>query len=1050
MDEDGAKPHERRSSEETHGLGLKLARFSIDHPVSIWMVFISMVLLGLVSMGKIPLVMTPDISFPFVEVWIPYPNATPAQVLEAIIKPVEEALATVPHVERMNSRAAPDGASINLRFDWATDVDWARSEVRDKIEQIRADLPTDVDKIHVRNFSTDDIPMMEAAISSDRDLRNAYDFLDSKIKKPLERVPGVAEVDLWGTQRREVDIYLRLDDIKRYRVDVGSLFRRLDSANLNLSVGRVIDHDRRYGAVVHGAMSSLEQIQNFPVNAQGIKLHQVADIYFDQPLRTNGRHLNGRFAVGFAVRKTSQANTVETVEDVMAKVEEINRDPALKGIQLLVWHDSGREIKKALYGLLEAGTIGALLAVVILYLFLRKLSATLAIGFAIPFSMIVTIGFLYIFGKTLNVLSMMGLMLACGMLVDNAVVVLESIFQNLEKGRDRISAAIIGTKEVVTAVFAATLTSIIIFVPLVFGKKTNLSIWLADCGTSIIIALACSLFISLTLIPLGAAKLFRFGFKPAADKPAMKTRIIERYVRVMNWCTHRPVFVGLFVVPIVVGGSFFQMKKIPDNSPEAEEFRTQCVQYDFTENYHYVKIERDYVNPVEKYLLANKEKFKIKHVFTWFSNNSAHTDVHFDRERMKFEEMKDIKKAIGKGLPVIPGAEIQSGKEQGGEARNFVGVNLYGEDPETLLALGREAKLRLRQSKDVGEIYDDLRRGTHEVQVRVNRDLAKKYGISTESLGGILSIVIRGREIRGYRTSDGEVEIWMKLQASDRSNLQDLKGIVVGNGPDGREIQLANVAELRLVKSPTAIQREDRQTYIGMWVNYTGQKKEDGKKMVEQVMKTITYPPGYGWSFGFWTKREQQQDNEFLFNLLFALFMVYFVMASLFESFAHPFAIIMSLPFAFVGVVWTLFLTKTPFNLMAQIGLMVLVGVVVNNGIVLLDHVNNLRRTGLPRYQAITEGCRERFRPILMTACTTIVGLVPLAVGSSGVFELRYFPLARTVMGGLAASTLLTLLVLPTYYVLFDDLAQWLKRIWIASTTVGGDTEAAAQPAVGD
>ena len=1034
---------------DNHGLGLKLARFSIDHPVSIWMLFISMVLLGAVSMGKIPLVMTPDIAFPFVEIWVPYPNATPAQVLESIIKPVEEAMATVPHVERMGSRASTDGASINLRFDWATDVDWARSEVRDKIEQIRGDLPSDVDKIYVRNFSTDDIPIIEASISSNRDLRKSYDFLDAKIRKPIERVPGVAEVQLWGTQRREVDIYLRLDDIKRYRVDVGGLFRRLDTANLNLSVGRVIENDRRYGAVVRGKMASLEEIQNFPVNDRGIRLHQIADIYFDQPLRTNGNHLNGKNAVGLAIRKTSQANTVDTVEAVLARIEEINKDPALAGVQLLVWHDSGREIKKALFGLLEAGTIGALLAVVVLYLFLRKLSATLAIGFAIPFSMIVTIGFLYMFGKTLNVLSMMGLMLACGMLVDNAVVVLESIFQNLEKGRDRLAAAVIGTKEVVSAVFAATLTSVIIFVPLVFGKKTNISIWLADCGASIILALTCSLFISLTLIPLGAAKLFKFRFQPAGDKPPMRARVVERYLRVMNWCTHRPVLVGLILVPLVVAGTFMQKKKIPDNSPEAQEMRTQCVTYDFTENYHYVKIEHDYVGPVEKYLLANKEKYKIKHVFSWFSNNSAHTDVHFDKERITFEEMKELRKAIGRGLPVIPGAEIQSGKEQGGESRNFVGVNLYGEDPETLLTLGREAKVRLRQNKDVGEIHDDLRRGTQEVQVRVNRELAKKYGISTESLAGILGIVVRGRELRGYRTNEGEVEIWVRLQASDRSDIQDLKSMVVGNGPDGREIQLANVADLRIVKSPTTIQREDRRTYIGMWVNYTGQKKEDGKKLVEDVMKTLNYPPGYGWSFGFWTKREQQEDNEFMFNLLFALFMVYFVMASLFESFAHPFAIIMSLPFAFVGVVWTLYLTKTPFNIMAQIGLLVLVGVVVNNGIVLLDHVNNLRRAGLPRYQAITEGCRERFRPILMTACTTIVGLVPLSVGNSGVFELRYFPLARTVMGGLAASTILTLLVLPTYYVLFDNLAQWLKRLWIASTTKT-DADAIAQPAVGD
>jgi HAE1 family hydrophobic/amphiphilic exporter-1 len=349
---------------------------------------------------------------------------------------------------------------------------------------------------------------------------------------------------------------------------------------------------------------------------------------------------------------------------------------------------------------------------------------------------------------------------------------------------------------------------------------------------------------------------------------------------------------------------------------------------------------------------------------------------------------------------------------------------------ETLTRLGQEAKAQLRKHKDIGEIYDDLRRGTQEVQVRVNRDLAKKYGINTEGLAGVLSIVVRGREVRGYRTPEGEVELWVKLQASDRSDLNDLRSITVGAGPDGREITLAQVAELRIVKSPVRISREDRRTFTGIFVNYTGQKKDDGQKLVETVMKGLNYPPGYGWSFGFWTKRQAQEKNDFFFNLLFALFMVYFIMASLFESISHPFAIMTSLPFALVGVVWTLSLTGTPFNLMAQIGIMVLVGVVVNNGIVLLDHVNNLRRSGLSRGDAITAGCRERFRPILMTACTTIVGLAPLAMGTSGVFELRYFPLARTVMGGLLSSTILTLIVLPTYYVLFDDLSLWLRRLW--------------------
>jgi HAE1 family hydrophobic/amphiphilic exporter-1 len=376
-------------------------------------------------------------------------------------------------------------------------------------------------------------------------------------------------------------------------------------------------------------------------------------------------------------------------------------------------------------------------------------------------------------------------------------------------------------------------------------------------------------------------------------------------------------------------------------------------------------------------------------------------------------------------------------------------VNLYGDDPTKLQELAREARTRLRTRPGFGEIHSDSDKGREEVQIRLDRELAKKYNISSQSLASILGIVVRGQEIRGYRTSEGEVDIWMRLQASDRSDLQDLKSIVVGSGPDGQDVTLEQVAKLDIVKTPGNIRREDRRTFTMMFVVYGGEKKEEGKKIISEVMDTLSYPQGYGWSYGFWTKREEKEDNEFLFNILFALAMVYFLMASLFESIAHPFSIMLSLPFAMVGVVTTLILTGTPNNLMAKIGLMVLVGVVVNNGIVLIDHINNLRKRGLSRSDAVLEGCRERFRPILMTACTTILGLVPLAFGTSGIFELRYFPLARTVMGGLMSSTALTLIVLPVYYELFDDLATWVKRMWFLSSP-GASSEPQPSPAAGD
>jgi len=500
-----------------------------------------------------------------------------------------------------------------------------------------------------------------------------------------------------------------------------------------------------------------------------------------------------------------------------------------------------------------------LLAVFVLLLFLRKLAPTLVIGFAIPFSIIATIGFLYLGGRTLNVLSMMGLMLASGMLVDNAVVVLESIYQHLEKGRGRVEAARIGAKEVVTAVLAATLTSIIIFVPLVFGKKTQFSVYLEDVGLSIIIALLCSLFISLTLIPLAAARMLKMdvGREPRWYEyvkrrlPRPKMSMTDRYLGLMSWTLRRRYLIGFLIVPLIFAGSMYQLMRVPDNAPGAEELDDLNVQYEFSENYHYAKIERDYVNPVERYLLRNRERFKIRDVYSWYGNDEARTRIYFDKDNIDLDELAEIRPRISAGLPVIPGAKITLGSQEGAENREWISVNLLGDDPAKLAELAREARRRLLAQDDFSEVFSDFDRGREEVQVRLNRNLAKKYGISPQSVAGILSVVVRGRKVRGYRTPAGQVDIWVRLQPDDREDLGDLRSIVVGSGPDGEEILLAQVADFDIVKTPGVIRREDRRTYSPLWAIYRGDQKEDGKVIVKDALDTLDYPPGYGWSYGF-------------------------------------------------------------------------------------------------------------------------------------------------------------------------------------------------------
>lgn len=1060
--------HTKSTGRDLGESGQRIAAFAVRNPVTVCMVFVCIVVMGVIAVTRIPLMLVPQLEAPVMFVGAQYYNATPSQILEAITKPIEEALATVPGVQRMSSRSSPDGVSIQIWCGMGADTSMIRADIREKIEQIRDDLPKDLRQVEIRNFSTDDIPILEGTLTADRNLRTNFDFLDARVKKPLERIPGVGNVEIWGADRKQIDIYLRLDDIKRHGVDVGRLYRSIEGANVNLSLGKVSDGGFRYSAIAKGTLQSVDEIAQYPVGQRGLVLSDIADVVMDQRPRNQGRHQNGTQAVGIVIQKAADANTVETVDQVQAAFEEWKSDPSMQGLTVRWWHDSGEEILSGLGELLNAGSIGAILAVIVLFAFLRRLDASLAVGLAIPFSVLTAVGFVYFSGGSLNTLSMMGLMLAAGMLVDNAVVVLESIFQQLERGASPASAARRGAGEVTIAVIAATSTTMIIFVPLLFDSESQISIMLGHVGIAIIFALLCSLFISLTLIPLVAAKLLkddahghsrfdrRFWHAMSVPFRALLARLsnrrtpgadtfIHRYLHLVSWHLDRHYAVGLVAVPAILAAATWALVHVvPDNSPDADAVSSIRITYEFSENYHYAKIEGDYVNRVEQFLHDNMEAFKLKSTSSAFGNGWAWTRAYLDVSNVRTAEIADIREGISERLPVIPGARIELGQEGSGD-RNWITANLYGDDPAVLSSLTRQARDALKETDGITEVFSDRSGSGDEVQVRLRRDLARKYNVSPRTVSQVLGITVRSQRMRSYRTADGEVELWVGINPYDLQSVEDLKSVVVGAGPGGKEVLLGHVADIAISTVPGRITRENRRIYSEVAVLYRGERMEDGREAVKSVLDGLSFPPGYGWSYGFWTNQQDEDVKDFVFSMVLALVMVYFVMAALFESVLHPFAIMLSLPFSVVGIVLFLLITGTPFNVMAQVGLIILIGIVVNNGIVLLNHVNNLRREGLTRRKAILRGCEERLRPICMTASTTIVGLIPLAWGSADFFGASYFPLARTVMGGLAASTVLTLVVLPTYYVIIDDFGLWCRKTWIASAP-----SPAAESAPGD
>jgi HAE1 family hydrophobic/amphiphilic exporter-1 len=1006
---------------------------AVKRPVTTLMALLSVLVLGGVAWSRLPLAYLPDVDAPFIGIQIPYPNSNPTQVEKEITKPVEEALATLSGVKKLRSRSTADGSEINMEFDWGKNLDVVRMQVGEKIDQVRPSLPTGVGQVLIFSFSTSDIPVVEGRIAAEGvDLSQNYDLLETRVVNRIRRVPGVARVQLEGVGPREISIDLVLDRVKAHNVDVGSLIDRLQGASQNLVLGQVDSGGLRYTARALGAFGSVEAIENLPVNDRGLLLRDIAEVRYEEPPTDVGRHLEGDYAVALDVFKESTANTVEVATAVRKVIQEdIGKDPLLKGVKLFVFEDQAKQITGAIDGLTSSGMLGGLLAVLILYFFLRRLDSTLIVSLSIPFSVIAACGAMYFMGKTLNILSMMGLMLGVGMLVDNAIVVLESIDRRQRDEPDPKKAALEGASHVWLAVTSSTATTLIVFLPLIVGASNQLTIFLKEVGIAISLAMVASLFSSLTLIPLVSAHFLKV--KP--QKPVRSVAWMEdTYVRMLGWTLrHRRATGALVVVGLASGFIPFALELVPTGMFSANTNERLRIDYEFAD-FSYKSDSERAVKQVEAFLNANTERFLVQGLYSYYRENEAGTTITLSRPDLSDPEMQELRSKLRDALPKIPGVRLsfEDDSAEAGGSSTFFAVKLFGQDSEVLGKLAEEAERRLATVGGVEDITSPMHRGRREVQVKVDRDKAMRLGMSAQDISNLFSFTLGGMRLRRFNAGDHEVETWLALRQEDRTSLEDLKRIQVTN-EGGTPVLLGDVAGFEVITREQEIQRENRKVKTEVKAVYEGKDWDGSKERIGALMDAFDMPPGYSWSWDDRILEQDGQGQQMGINFLLALALVYIVMASLFESLAQPFAILFSIPFALPGAVWLLAATRTPFNMMAQIGLLILMGVVVNNGIVLLDHLNQLRAAGMPRDEAILEAGRDRLRPVLMTAATTILGLLPLAWGGASVGDLFYYPLARTVMGGLISSSILTLLVLPYITLGVEGFAAWLRSLWKGS-----------------
>ncbi|MBK0055307.1 MULTISPECIES: efflux RND transporter permease subunit [Stenotrophomonas] len=1009
---------------------MSVAEFSIRRPVTTIMCFVSLVVVGLIASFRLPLEALPDISAPFLFVQIPYTGSTPEEVERTIIRPVEESLATMTGIKRMRSQATSEAASIFIEFsDWDRDIAIAASDARERIDAIRSDLPDDLQRYNVFKWSSSDQPVLKVRLASATDLTAAYDMLDREFKRRIERIPGVARVDITGAPPNEVEIAIDPDRLSAHGLSINELSDRLRTLNFSISAGQINDNGQRVRVQPVGEITDLQEMRDLVINAKGLRLGDIAEVRL-KPARMNyGRRLDGNPAIGLDIFKERSANLVDVSRAALAEVEAIRAQDSMRDVQIKVIDNQGKAVTSSLLELAEAGAVGLILSVTVLFFFLRHWPSTLMVTLAIPICFTITLGFMYFAGVTLNILTMMGLLLAVGMLVDNAVVVVESIYQERERmpGQPRL-ASIIGTRNVAIALSAGTLCHCIVFVPNLFGETNNISIFMAQIAITISVSLLASWLVAVSLIPMLSARMATP--KLLHSQTGVIARLQRHYARLLDWSLRHRGW-SLLGIVLVVLVSLVPMKLTKVDMFGGGGGKDVFIGYMWKGAYTYRQMSEE-VGRVEAWVEQNRERLHVQQVYSWYSEQEGgSTTVTIDEKYAK--DIKALQEEIRKGLPKSARADYFIGNQGGdGGGNQGVQVQLVGDSSSMLQEIGQEVLPLLAQRPELRDVRIDNGEKGGELKVHVDRERAAAFGFNAEQVASFVGLALRGAPLREFRRGDNEVPVWVRFAGAEQSSPEDLASYSVRTG-DGRSVPLLSLVSVDVGSSATQIGRTNRQTTLTIKANLAEKiTAPDGRKAIEAVLKPMSFPAGYGFTFdGGDYGNDNEAMQQMVFNLLIALVMIYVVMAAVFESLLFPAAIMSGVLFSIFGVFWLFWVTGTSFGIMSFIGILVLMGVVVNNGIVMIEHINNLRRGGMGRTQALVEGSRERLRPIMMTMGTAILAMVPISLTNTQMFGdgPEYAPMARAIAGGLAFSTVVSLLFLPTIYAVLDDLRSAVTRL---------------------
>lgn len=1024
---------------------MSIPRIAIERPVTMFMISMVIILLGGISLTRLPVDLMPDTQMPTITVRVNYSGVGPLEMEELVTRPIEQAVSAVAGLERVDSTSSEGNANIRLNFAWGTDLSEAADEVRTRLDRVRGRMPEDADPPTVFKFDSTSMPIMGIGVEGDFDPVTLRELAQNDLSPRLERVAGVAAVTINGGLRRQIRVDLSREKITALNLSPDRIVQILRTENQNIPLGEINDADRTLLLRSPGQFTNINEIRNLVVMTRDgvpVYLRDIADVRDTTEDRRSFMRINGTPGIRMQVTKQSGTNTIQIAEGVKREIEKINAD--VDGIKLQVLDDQSKFIDRAIGSVTEHAMLGGLLVIAIIFLFLRDIKSTLIICTSIPVSVIGTFALLYFGGYTLNTLTFGGLALGIGMIVDAAIVVLENTYRHLEMGKDRVTAAIDGSEEVWSAILASTLTHIAVFVPMLFLTGVS-SIMFGQLAAVVSFSLAMSLLVAVTIVPVLCSRMldaphtshagtgFFAGLNRKID--GALNDLDEFYARMLHKAlSHRPtVFATGFALFAV---AVFLLPRI------GFEFQPQTDEGEITVDAELAVGSR--LENTEAVLIGLEERIRqtvpeavmlITQVngggggFGGGSTHRGNVNVRLvprdERDRTNEAIAMQLRRELS-GIPgVIVRARPSGGQNQmmrgmgGGGGDGRLSIEILGHDLDTSKQIAQDLKAMLDTTPGIADSRLQREEGRPELAVRVDRDKAALLGLTVTGVANTIRTNVAGTQAAMYRDAGNEYPIIVRLREEDREEVAEV-GDVLLSTPAGQIVPAKNVMVIDRETGPVSIERKNQERVQRVNAE-TETTLSEAVAAVQARMGEVTVPKDFAVGFGNEVEEQAKSFNELRLVLILAIILVYTVMASQYESLKDPFIIIFSIPLAAIGVVGMLMITKTPFSMQAYIGVIMLAGIVVSNAILLVDYTNTLRHRDKMELRAALElAGRHRLRPILMTSMCTALGLVPMALGIGEGAELQA-PLARVVIGGLLTSTIITLVFVPAMYTLFEE-----------------------------